>query len=384
MADNMNMREITIEKFTREIREEIIDDNYNPVIGLGKSGVGKTMSIYELCQEYGYGYKEVRLVNMTETDMYGVPVVERDADGKASTTWAQNSIWPVAEKDGDVGILVLDEITSCTRTVRAAAFQLLDSKRALGNYKLPDHWKIVCLGNAEGDGGVYNGIELAVLNRCTSYRIVPDLTSWKNWAIKNGLNSSVIAYLSFDPAEIHNFKSEEDVEVFPSPRSWHNLATKLSKREERANGLLDGEDVEFYAAGLVGERTASKFAAFYAFNKKTISATDILDGKAPTDISGFETETMYLIIQGLIKEMVSVIKTNGINSSNINSEKGKPVVNAVNWLVDISKCKLDMSIKGIRDLAHGCPEFHLIATGPQFDIACPKFIEFCMQNRVVA
>lgn len=384
MADNMNMRSITIERFTKEIQEEIFDENYNPMIGIGKSGVGKTMSICELCKKNGYGYKEVRLVTMTETDMYGVPTVEDAADGRKVTTWATNDIWPIAERDGDVGILVLDEITSCSSTVRAAAFQLLDSKRSLGTYHLPEHWKIVALGNGADDGGVYVGMEGAFLNRGTCYRIEPDLQSWKKWAIDSGVNSSVVAYLSFSPESLHVFDPDADVEVFPSPRSWTGLAAKLSKREERAKGMLELEDVEFYAAGLVGEIEASKFSAFYAYNKKTISVTDILDGKASTDVSGFEAQTMYLIIQGLVKEIGRTIDNNGITKANIAQDAGKPIVNAVKWLVGISNYKLDFSMTGISDLVAGCSKFTSIALSSEFDVACPEFLQFCMKNSIVA
>ena len=271
MAETMNMMEISVDRFIKEIKLDLEDENYDPVIGIGKSGVGKTMSISELCEELGIGFCELRLVTLTEIDLLGIPTIEN-----GRTTYASNALLPDAKRDGEKGILVLDEITSCSSTIRAAAYQLLDSKRALGNYKLPEHWKVVALGNGIDDGGVFQGMEHAFLSRATCYRIEPNLDSWMKWAVNKGVNSSITAFLKFDPTALHVFNPDEIASVFPCPRSWTALSKKLNAREKRNGGMLPLEQVELYAAGTVGVKVASEFSGFYSYNSKTVDPEDIL------------------------------------------------------------------------------------------------------------
>ena len=372
--ETLNMMEISVDRFIDEVKADLEDENYEPVIGIGKSGVGKTMSIYELTQKLGIGFCELRLVTLTEIDLLGIPTIEN-----GRTTYASNALLPDAQRDGDEGILVLDEITSCTSTIRAAAYQLLDSKRSLGNYKLPPKWKVIALGNGPDDGGVFSGIENAFLNRGTCYRIEPRLDSWKKWAIEKGVNSSVIAYLSFDPTKLHKFDPDEMASVFPSPRSWCALSKKLSAREARCGGMLEQEQVELYAAGAIGAEEAPSFAGFYAYNSKTIAPEDILSGKSKaSELASLTTEVVYLVIQSTIKELNSELSENRTGIGEFKDETIKRTANLCNWLIDAADCsKLDYAIMGLRDITSGVPLFsEIVLMNDTFDDVCPRFIKF--------
>lgn len=376
---NMNMMELTIDQFTQQIKEDLLDENYDPIVGIGKSGVGKTMSIHELTQELGIGFCELRLVTLTEIDMLGIPVIEN-----GRTTYASNALLPDATRDGEAGILVLDEITSATSTVRAAAYQLTDSKRRLGNYVLPKHWKVVSLGNGLEDGGVYTGMESAYLSRAMSYRIIPDLPTWKKWAIKNGVNSSVIAYLTFDPSKLHVFDPDEEVSVFPCPRSWTALSTRLNAREKRNGGMLSPDQVEVYAAGAVGVTEAANFAGFYAYNSKTLSSEDIISGKCKDDISNLDPEVIYLVIQSLIKELGKVLKDGHKGVGEFTPECVTKTANVINWLVDISNTRLDYTVTALHDLQAGVDLFdEMVLMCDNFNTACPKFLQLAVDIGIV-
>lgn len=385
MAENMNMMEISMDVFLNEIREDLEDEIYEPVIGIGKSGIGKTMGIYELTQELGIGFCELRLVTMTEVDILGIP--KEDANGR--TTYAANSLLPDAERDGESGILVLDEITSAQNTVRAAAYQLLDSKRALGEYKLPKRWKIVALGNGIEDGGVFQGMEAAFLSRATCYRIEPNAEVWCKWAMKHQINPSVIAYLKWRPENIHVFDPEEIASIFPCPRSWVALATKLTRREKKhtdANGRqlpLDADDVELYAAGAIGVDLAADFAGFYAYKGDTISPEDILSGKSdPSKITALRPEIIHLTLQSLAKQVAEELEKGRITVGEFKETCVKRVANCVNWVM---KCpKLDYTLILLKDLTNSSKYFNeMVLACDDFDDACPDFLRFAEKNGVV-
>lgn len=369
--ETLNMMSVPVERFIREVRDSIEDENYDPIIGIGKSGVGKTESIKELADDMGLGFCEMRLVTLGELDMLGLPSVEN-----GRTTYAANALLPDAARDGERGILVLDEITSATATVRAAAYQLLDAKRSLGNYKLPPKWKVVALGNGPDDGGVFSGIEYAFLSRCQCFRIEPDVESWTHWATKHEINPTVIAYIKFAPADLHLMNPDEMASVFPCPRSWTALARKLTKREAKAQkGTLSRDDVEFYAAGYVGASKAPEFAAFYAFKETVIDTQSILQGTATTDVKRMEPQTVYLTAQNACQALITEVKKH--KQGNDFDDAGYQITcNVINWLLGISQVKIDYGFTAFTDIGAGYPEIMTIITSDKFERMCPGLSEF--------
>lgn len=381
MSETLNMMPVTIKTFTRMVRESIEDNDLTPIIGIGKSGVGKTESIFELTKEMGIGFCELRLVTMTETDLLGVPTINKEG----RTDWASNNLLPDAKRDGAVGILVLDEITSATSTIRAAAYQLLDSKRALGNYKLPDGWLVVALGNGPDDGGVFQGMEGAFLSRARCWRIEPDLGTWKHWAINKTVNPTVIAFLSSMPEYLHKFDADEIAQVFPCPRSWTSLSKKLNDRERRNdNKPLDQESVDIYAASCVGADVATTFGAFYSYNKSVVSVSDILDGKATANIGVIENEVMYIVVQNLVRTLRQELTLGKIGQGQFKDTTVKRVANACKWIVAVGVKSLDLSVMALQDLSQNVKEFaELVIQDEKFDEACPELLQFAIANQVV-
>lgn len=380
MSENMNMIELPLDRIIEEIKADLECGDYSPVMILGKSGVGKTVSIHELSKSLGIGFREMRLVTMTEVDIMGIPTIDK----YGGTVYAANSLLPRADRDGESGLLVFDEITSASKTVRASAYQLLDSQRSIGNYHLPEKWKCIALGNAAGDGGVFSGMENAFLSRCTCYRVEPDVEAWKKWAIPNGIHPTVLGFISMRPEYIHKMDEDEEASVFPCPRSWEALSRKLIAREKRANGMLDVDSVEIYAAGSVGAEVAPQFGAFYSFKKKTINAEDILTGKVKdTDTRQYEAEVMYITIQSIIAALTKRIKGKAMTAG---TPEYNMALNVIQWAVNIAKQRVDYGIQIIQDLALGSQEFKEMLVldfndniGKQVD----GYSEFCEKANII-
>jgi len=380
--ETMNMKSYTVAQFTRFIKEQIEDGLLTPVIGIGKSGIGKTESIFELTKEMGIGFAELRLVTLTETDLLGIPTINE----YGRTDWASNNLLPDAKRDGERGILVLDEVTSAARPVRTAAFQLMDSKRALGNYKLPDGWLVVALGNGPDDGGYFDSMEGAFLNRGGALRVEPDLKSWKKWAVDSGVNHSVVAFLSKMPEYLHKFDPDEIASVFPSPRSWTALSKRLNAREAKnGNKPLDRDDVEIYSAASVGDEVSSKFCAFYEYNRSIVDIDKVIEGKGEIPAGRIEPQVMYLTINSLVREVNSFLSFGDKGGNRFSEEAEQKLANTVKWLVKLGESKsIDMTILAIRDLSENVPNFvKLVMHSERFDKLCPELIEFATKNKIV-
>lgn len=371
MSENsMNMVEVGIRKFCDLVEAEIISGNYDPYIGIGKSGIGKTESIFERTQKMGIACRELRLVTLTETDMLGIPYKNE----YNRTQYASNDELPHADRDGEVGILVLDEFTSASKSLRAATFQLLDSKRALGNYKLPPKWKVIALGNGPDDGGVFTGTENAFLSRCMCFRVQAYFKDWREWAIKNGVNPVVTAFLSAQPDMLHKFEGDDpaDPNVFPCPRSWVALSKRLDILAKHSGGRVDEEDAFIYAGGCVGSRVASKFHAFYKYHANIINPQDILEGRGLKDLKTINNESLHITIQGLAQSVREMFKGTppdiGLNPPDDIVEK---TINMARWLAAVGDRSLDMAAGAIDSVTSASGSVPAVMLSDKFN--CPEF-----------
>ena len=107
MGDSMNLRSVTLKEFINVIKDDLKYEDYSPVMGIGKSAIGKSESIKELSQTLGIGYKEFRLLLMDEKDLLGIPDIVKDENGNKVTTYASSEMLPNAAKDGETGLLVM-------------------------------------------------------------------------------------------------------------------------------------------------------------------------------------------------------------------------------------------------------------------------------------
>nr|MCR5597733.1 AAA family ATPase [Lachnospiraceae bacterium] len=104
------------------------------VLGLGAPGLGKSQVIRQIGEKYGYKVIDLRLAQMSEVEIGGLIYPNED---RTKTVWLAPDILPDEERDGKKTILLLDEITSCSKRVQVAAYQLVLDRR-VGQYRLPE------------------------------------------------------------------------------------------------------------------------------------------------------------------------------------------------------------------------------------------------------
>ena len=375
------MQEINIQAFTDIIKFDLENGEYSPIVGIGLSGIGKTESIFDITQELGIGFKELRLVAMNELDILGMPEAV-DINGVKSTTYAANENLPREGRDPEVGLLVLDEFTSGSEALRTACYQLMDSKRALGSYKLPPKWKIIVLGNGPDDGGNFQGATAAELSRCLCFRVVAKLEDWKAWAYKHGINSTVIAYLTQNPDSLHKMDTESEyASVFPCPRSWAALSKRLNMLEEK-KGTLDDMTVMVYAAGAVGAKEAAEFQVFYRYNNQMFDIDALVKkGVMPSNIDSISEEALLIsslkvgrMLQGIIDEEPDIM--------NISDECISSAASVCNFILAVWKSPakgIDTATTVFSEISNACPDLYGITiddSDTRFSEQCPEYASF--------
>ena len=370
---NSNLPSITVETFTKIVEMQFREKNFRPIFGLGKGGIGKTESIMDLAKnKLHIGYVDIRLLLYSETDLKGIPYPSAD---HTRTIWLQNDILPTVEKDGETGILVFDEITSCARSVRTAAYQLLNERR-LGEYVLPDGWMVVCLGNGEEDGGDYQGMEGNFANRCSVFNVVPDVEAWKLWAHASNVNPLVIGYVSWKPGDLHSYDPENETELlFASPRSWAAVSNILNTYDFNADDAILCSRIE----SNLGLRVGQQFIAFCRFKDKTVDPKKIVYNGEKPEIN--EQEVLYITISSVIKivgdKAVAELQTQG----GVTNETINMMANALNWILSLNK---EYAVMGFKDLiSYNKTSIRSIIMTPQFLQACPALPQFANQNKEI-
>ncbi len=373
------MNTVNLKKFLSLVERRFQMGTMQPIFGIGKGGIGKTEGIHELTEKLKIGFCEVRLLLYSEVDLVGIPVIDPKT---GETNWARNSLFPIAERDGEKGILVLDEITSAPKSVRTAVYQLLDSKRSIGNYKLPPGWLVVGLGNGEDDGGDFQGLEGNLINRGSCFRVVPEVQIWKEWASRNNINPMVMAFLSFDTSMLHNYNPDMGPEPFASPRSWKGVSDELNYNE-KIGQPFDPDDFDLYTivGGNVGEHAANKFVAFYKYKRALIDPQDILSGKIKeTRID--KHEVVHMTLQAVIRVFSEHLKS-ALNRGQTEGKIVTEAANLCNWVLSLERMALDYAILGVNDINQSCPGFSEIVMSDEFDVECPRFVKFCIDQKIV-
>jgi len=220
---------------------------------------------------------------MSPVDLRGIPVPEHDA---RRTAWYPPAELPNVERDGEKGILFLDELLNSPRDVQAAALQLVLDRR-LGEYKVPDGWQIVAASNRTNDkAGAYQIIS-SLANRFVHLPIACSLPSlsldaegidvdfaqWKEWAFEHGVSEEVLAFLNYRQNLV--WKPTGQV-AYPTPRMWADYVSIIVKEIG-----LDYKAI----AGCIGDGPAAEFTAFCRVKGEMPDPDKIMKGEdvaAPT------------------------------------------------------------------------------------------------------
>lgn len=260
---------MTVKEFAMCVEYNIQHGIKHAILGLGAPGVGKSQLIHQIGRKYGYKVIDVRLAQMSEVEIGGLIYPN---ESRTKTVWLAPDILPNEERDGPKTILLLDEITSCTKRVQVAAYQLI-LDRKIGQYTLPEGTFVIALGNREDDDGVYIQLAAPLADRFEIHYMEPDFEDWKNdFAIPRGVHPLVVGYLTFKPAALHTQAAEADAMRFATPRSWVRVSDIL-----KVDGNIENPVIRHKIIGNVGETEGLQFLEYAQKHQDMITADKFLE-----------------------------------------------------------------------------------------------------------
>ena len=259
----------------------------------GPPGIGKSRGVRQIADEIGSGtgkrvsVTDVRLLLFNPIDLRGIPTANED---KTLAVWLRPQIFRMDPSEDVVNILFLDEISAAPQSVQAAAYQIaLD--RVIGEHRLPENCIVMAAGNRTTDKSVAYKMPKALANRLMHIEIEDSFDSWREWAVRTGINEKVVGFLSFRRNYLMAFDPSNDDLAFPTPRSWEMVSNIL-------NGVSgDVEKTYPLIAGIVGTGTALEFETWTRVYDKLPKIEDVFDGKMPPVPKG--TDALYALISSM-------------------------------------------------------------------------------------
>ncbi len=216
-----------------------------PMFLWGPPGIGKSQIVAQVAANLKLPLIDIRAVLLDPVDLRGVPSVENGA-----TRWNPPIFLPT---EGE-GVLFLDELSQAPESVQSSLLQLV-LDRKLGEYRMPDGWRILAAGNRVTDGTFSRKISKALGSRfATHLELAVDLDEWCAWAVNNNVPTEIISFLRLRPDLLHHFDPKAQGNSFPCPRVWANVGQFMGKLPQEA-------ELPFFA-GALGFGPAAEFTSY--------------------------------------------------------------------------------------------------------------------------
>jgi hypothetical protein len=258
-----------------------------PVFIHGSPGIGKSYIVNDIAQKNNLQLIDVRLSQLDAVDLRGIPTISN-----GQTQWMPPVFLPTDENSK--GILFLDELNSAPLSVQAAIYQLVLDRR-IGEYTMPNNWRIVCAGNKINDKGIVFKLPSPLINRMVHIVLEAKYDDFKVWAIKNNIHPFVIGFLGFRPDLLSSEvpSSAETNPAFCTPRAWAMLSNIIKKTDNLA--LLHP-----IIYGTVGYGAGIEFISFVKVYKTLPNIDAILEGMS-VDVPK-EPSSLYALCAALIEK----------------------------------------------------------------------------------
>ena len=297
----VNMPVMSVETTIKHLSNmycEIVKNGISPkllpsVMLWGPPGVGKSQAIRQIAKDIKKQtgketrITDVRLLLFNPIDLRGIPTSNAD---KTLAIWLKPQIFQMDPSEDVVNILFLDEISAAPQSVQAAAYQItLD--RVVGEHKLPDNCIIIAAGNRTTDKSVSFKMPKALANRLLHIEVEGSFESWRNWAVRAGVNPKVIGFLCFRSDKLFGFDPSNDDLAFATPRSWEMVSNLLNNVCDNVNTLFP------LISGLIGSALALEFRSWCGINFKLPKIEDIFKGKMPEVPK--ETDVLFAVISSM-------------------------------------------------------------------------------------
>lgn len=274
-------------------------DTYELVAGpgVGKSETVENDFIQVLSDHFGepFGIVTEHLATRDAPDVGGFMVPTKDADGRAVSAYTVPYIIKRIEDQVAAGftrgILFLDEFRQTDHLVQKAVASLLLNGK-LGEWSIPDGWRVMLASNRAADGAGTNKVLTHIINRIGEIPIEFDLDGLCAYGQRPHVNTHpmVEAFWRARPGLIYQDTTPKDGKPFSSPRSQISAANYLRvKMRDNPDSMHIPADerTQQIIMGKVGQACAAEMFAFFRVANELPTIEEIIadpeNAKRPND-----------------------------------------------------------------------------------------------------
>lgn len=366
-----------------------LKDVRKPILCIGLPGIGKTCGVMSVINEVNkmveeqgisFGFKKILLGQTVVGSLSGVPVVNTTS---GDIKRAQAPELPTIEKDGEYGVLFLDEITTADEAQIQPALGLADDSRNIGEYSLPEHWIVVGAGNGP-DCTNFVRLDDMTLTRFSPFDIQYDYKrDWRPWAHEHNIDPMIIAYLNFKPENcvmVESTDMDDAGKMFPCPRTWERLSIELKMRKAVGKPVKPSELGNF-AGRIIGKRVGREFAAFASFSDDLpFEPSKIIEG-TERDPEPVKEEVFHILLESCISIMKETMKQTNDGNGNYPADTYQKMANMLNWFLGFESLALELVINAVAEIRSNIDDFSSIIFDNDFIQFTNKFNEF-IENHV--
>jgi hypothetical protein len=208
---------------------------------------------------------------LNPADTQGYLFIERPEGKGAESHYTTPFWWRTDEgkrlEEYDGGVIFIDEADKMDVDVKKVVGEMALSGRC-GPHILPDGWVVWMAGNRAGDRSGSTKELDHLINRRFEIDVTDDLEGWKEWAVKNNVHYTIVAFAEGNSHIVFPDELPKQQGPFCTPRSL--VATsELLATLAGSNGQLPTDDdaVELAAAGIGQAAAAQLFATIRLDNE---------------------------------------------------------------------------------------------------------------------
>lgn len=203
----------------------------------GPPAIGKSQVVHQVAEDANAKMIDVRLSQILSEDMTGLP--ERDQkSGKA--TYLPFDTFPL---EGDTipegyngWLLFLDELSSATEEVLAAAYSLI-LDRMVGGKRLHPKCLVVAAGNRASDSAIARELPDTLITRMLPAEMKVSTKDWIKWATRpeSQTNEAVVDFITKNPTKLYAFVEQgnrQELETYATPRGWEKACAHVNAHEK--------------------------------------------------------------------------------------------------------------------------------------------------------
>lgn len=365
-----------------------LEEIRRPLLVIGKPGIGKTCGVLSSIREMNkklpkdrkLGFKKILLGQTVVGSLSGIPVSKPDG----TVVRIQLPDLPNPQRDGEYGVLFLDEITTADEMQIQPALGLADDSRSLGEYSLPEHWIVIGAGNGP-DCTNFVRLDDMTLTRFSAYDINYNYhKDFRPYAHATGINEDIIAFLNFKPdlcVRPESTDMDSAGKMFPCPRTWERLSIELKMRKVQGKPV-DPDQIANFAGRIIGIKAGREFGAFMQYRKTLAYDIDkILAGTEKDPEVGMPAETYHIIIQSLIKKITDKVKTYD-SIDDVPLSVYEMCGHMLHWILKFQE--LEYKVNAIAEIRDDCDLLvDLIFDDDFAENYCPEIDDFLRENNVL-